>query len=161
MSNRLIDSIQIITSLAVVAGLGLVVYELRQSHSLARAEAAGQTRAVQSAEYTQMLGENFSETLAKACREPDALTPSEQIQMYAYVSLQLNTIARMIDNAEIANFGYDWRETIKGPLSRILATRTGRARYEIHSASFSEEYRTEFKKIAISLENINCENFYF
>lgn len=161
MSNRFIDWMQIITGLAVIAGLGLVVYELRQSHDLARADAVSQTRSMLTAQYAQILGENFSDTLAKACFEPDALTPSELLQMDAYVRLQLNAASQLRQHSEIA-FDYDWRSAVTGPLERVLATPVGRAHYDYIFSNFAagNEWLEYVEELEASGELRDCRDYF-
>ena len=132
MQNRtLFDWTQLAMSVAVVVGLILVVVELRQSHSIARQQAASSNYSDMLATQLTYLGEDFSVTLAKACARPGELTDDELLQMQAYRNVQLITIVRLKLNQEIAGFSYDWRRGADGPLKRWLYTPVARAQLEV------------------------------
>ena len=123
MHNKtLFDYVQLAMSVAVFAGLVLVVIELRQAHSIAQQQAAATTYSDLITTQQTYLGENFSTTLAKACRNVGELTDAELLQMRAYRNIQLITITRLRLNQEIAGFSYDWQEGADGPLARWLYT---------------------------------------
>ena len=60
---------QLITTIAVLIGLGFVIWELQQTRTLARAQLSSDGWAETSADKRVMLGENFADTFAKRCRE--------------------------------------------------------------------------------------------
>ena len=126
-STKLTDWIQLVTGLAVIIGLALVVYELRQSHTLAQQQAATATYSDLIAVQQTYLGEDFMTTFAKACTEPQNLTDRELLQMRAYRNIQLIVAARVKLNQETAGFDYDWRAAAEGPMQRWLYTPVGRA----------------------------------
>jgi len=76
-SDKLMAWVQIVTGLTVILGLGLVVWELQQSRSVARAELASAGADLVAQKYVADLGENPARTYAKACEDPQSLTNEE------------------------------------------------------------------------------------
>ena len=123
------DWIQIITGVAVLAGIVLVILELQQSHTLSRAESTVQTYSDFMGNQQSVLSENFSQTYAKACTNPLDLTDAELREMRAYADMQLITITRMRRLQEIAAYDYDWRVSATGSINRWIATPVGIAQF--------------------------------
>ncbi|MGK0223109.1 MAG: hypothetical protein ACI9ON_002352 [Limisphaerales bacterium] len=76
-SDKLIAWVQILTGLTVILGLGLVVWELQQSRSVARAELTSAGADLVAQKYLADLGENPARTYAKACEDPQSLSSEE------------------------------------------------------------------------------------
>ena len=77
-----------------MAGLILVVYELRLSRQIAQAQLTDQTF-INLFENTRLqMGENFDETLARSCFDPESLTDADLIAMNAHFALQIMAIRR-------------------------------------------------------------------
>ena len=129
MKSTAIDLIQILTGVAVLAGLVLVIIELRQSHSLSRAEVTAMTYSDFSANEQSQLSENFADTFVKACTDPLKLSDAEMHEMIAFGNLQLITMTRFRLLQEIAGYDYDWRVSSRGPVRRWLSTPVGVATY--------------------------------
>ena len=124
-TTTLTEWVQLITTIGVVIGLGLVVFELRQSHQLARTEATTATYSDLIAVQLETLGEDFATTFAKACTEPHNLTDAELLQMRAYRNVQLIVARRLQLHQD-----YDWKRGAEGPMRRWLYTPVGRAQVE-------------------------------
>ena len=129
--NRIFDWVQLITMIAIVAGLALVVIELRQSHTLAQQQATAETFSDLIAVQQTYLGEDFMATFAKACTNPTNLTDRELLEMRAYRNIQLIVAGRAKINQETAGFDYEWERAAEGPMLRWLYTPVGRA--QLHS----------------------------
>jgi hypothetical protein len=76
-SDKLVAWVQIATGLTVILGLALVVWELQQSRSVARAELTSAGADLVAQKYIADLGENPARTYAKACEDPQSLTSEE------------------------------------------------------------------------------------
>jgi len=98
--SSLIDYVQIATGLAVVAGLILVVYELRLSREIAQAQLMDNTYLSILDDARQRLGENFSDIEAKACLTPELLTDGEMAAMNNFYSSYLNRTSRLVRLSE-------------------------------------------------------------
>ncbi len=75
---------QIITNVAILFGLGLVVYELNQSKQLASAQFAIDNMARQTSIQLAMMGEDPREALAKAALHPADLNERDVVALDAY-----------------------------------------------------------------------------
>lgn len=131
-SRRLTAWIQILTSIAVLLGLILVVWELQQARNIAQAQLISDNYGVAAQIHTSLFGENASEVLAKSCSSPEDLTEGElQILMrvhLAYLNLALRNY--YIDTS--TNVTQDsWQDEARRNITGILACEPGRAMWEI------------------------------
>ena len=77
--QKLNDWLQLGAALGVIAGLGLVAYELRQQHQLVRAELASDTFSAFQDVGRSLQSEPVAAAYAKSIMAPDTLTPEEQV----------------------------------------------------------------------------------
>ena len=77
---------QIVTGAAVVLGLILVIVELRQMQAISRAQFSSDLLVGRMDREMVIVGENFAETLTKACLEPETLTPADMRALDSYYS---------------------------------------------------------------------------
>ena len=119
--------IQVVTAVAVLFGLGLVVWELQQVRTLTRAQLTSENVAINNEIYTSMLGEHAAQVVAKACLAPEELTLTESIVLNDYYLAHANLLARLAlisDRDEVYAPGY-WRENFYY-LNPILKSLYGR-----------------------------------
>ena len=76
-SQEIADWVQIATGIALLAGLGLVIWELQQSRELHRTGLFSDAFSLYAQQRVPIMGENPSEVLARACTKPDQLTDSD------------------------------------------------------------------------------------
>ena len=86
-SQKVADWVQIATGVALLVGLGLVVWELSQSRDVATAQLSsdGTDQYLQSA--VPRMGENPAAALAKACHDPQSLSDEELVVLDAYFTV--------------------------------------------------------------------------
>jgi len=128
-SERNTSWIQIVTGFAVVVGLVLVIWELQQVRTLARAQLTSDFFALTSNKQVAMMGENPSATLSKACSDPENLTIDEMMILDHYYVSQMDFITRMellTVRDGLYREGY-WRELAPGYLYVIFESAPGRA----------------------------------
>ena len=126
-SGKLSSWIQLATGIAVLIGLGLVIWELQQVKILARAQLTSDSAAINNSIHTAMLGEKAAATLAKACVNPEELTLHEAKILDSYYFANANLLARLAlhsDRDGIYPEGY-WKENMFY-LSPILESQYGR-----------------------------------
>ncbi len=128
-SQALTSWIQILTGFAVLAGLGLVVWELQQTRDLVRAQLANAGYLSGSDTQRTFMGETFASTYAKACFQPEDLTDAELMQMTRYHEHLLLEVRRSKAYAEIGTHEFDWRQLARRNISLWLSTKVGRAEY--------------------------------
>ena len=120
--------IQGITGIAVILGLGMVMYELKQTQDLTRHQLSSDGYVNRMDTLRVGMGESHAATLAKACFEPENLTNGEIYEMFAYYEILLFEIQRMRTYSDVGQEIVAWRPQAKGAIREILATQVGRAR---------------------------------
>ena len=119
--------IQATLTIAVLVGLGLVIWELQQVRTLARAQLTSDSVAINNSIYTSMFGEEAASIVAKACLHPEELTPSEAEILDNYYLANANLLARLAlhsDRDGIYPEGY-WQQNMFY-LNPILDSHYGR-----------------------------------
>jgi hypothetical protein len=121
-------TIQLLTLIAVIGGLVLVIWELRQVGTLARAQLSSDYVGEMNALHGSVSGETLAAALAKACEAPESLTLEESMVVTNYYYASLNLVARLHLLSErdgVYPTDY-WREQI-GFLNPIVGSSYGRA----------------------------------
>ncbi len=90
------DWIQLLSSLAIIAGIILVIVELRQAEQLARAQLTSDYVETMNGVHGSVLGEDLASALSKACLNPEELTLEETYILDSYYFTQANLVSRMI-----------------------------------------------------------------
>ena len=150
--------VQIVTAVAILFGLGLVVWELRQTKSLAHTVLIhGTIDALQQDKYA-LYGEELSEVLTTACFEPERMNRSQSFVLHAYFQVRMSMVQRYKTAATAGGFSTDWR-VFGGPHVReILAFPQGRAWLEDLAEpmrAFDPDY-TEFITASFGQRNRTC-----
>lgn len=113
---------QILTGIAVIAGLGLVIWELQLTRRVSYDMYALISTSDESADSSAMYGEQVAEVVAKACFEPSALSNAELFILDRYFS---NRIARVFQMLWQSNFledpTWNWRQTASIWVKTILS----------------------------------------
>ena len=122
---KLIDVAQFLAAVAVFVGLGLVVYELRQTQTLARASIMASYWDQVLENHRSKLGENPALVLAKQCTPLSELTPSEREVLDAAFGIQLSMVERTRLIEEIVQDGVPWEEFAYHHLRVALSTPMG------------------------------------
>ena len=158
-SQRVFNSIQIITGVAVVAGLGLVIWELQQTRQVARAQLTSDSFAAGLQISTAMFGEKAAAAEAKACSEPDALTDEELLILFNYYlsKFSVNRRLKVIEERSGLYEG-DWLRFAEGAFRQIFDTPVGRAWWK--QALVEEEYRELGDRILSQLGEPACRAAY-
>ena len=94
-SQRLNLLIQIATSIALLAGLGLIVWELRQARAFMEFELVDRTFAEGLETWRVNLGENPMAVYAKAC-QGEELSQEDHMILANYFRIQMNLVLRNI-----------------------------------------------------------------
>ncbi|NKC01287.1 MAG: hypothetical protein GKR90_22700 [Pseudomonadales bacterium] len=123
---------QLLTLVSVFVGVGLVVYELRQTQELARAQLTSEAFMLEAQNSSSLAGENPSAALAKSCLDPQGLTVTEKLQLiglYSQAMVSLRRIKLISEVSDVYPDGY-WRQVGTGYLLPILGVKAGRAWWE-------------------------------
>ena len=127
-SQTVSNWIQVVTGIAVLIGLGLVVWELQQSRDATLSQLSSDYWNFASQERSAIFGENAANVLAKACNEPTELTESDLVileQYYEGFIMRIDRMMRLRDRGDF--YGRDqWREAIP-TLDMLFVSQPGRA----------------------------------
>ena len=118
--------IQIITATAVVIGLGLVIWELQQTKSLAVTQIVHGDFDNYTQNLTSIYGEDLNRVLATACFEPNKLDQAGGFVLDAYFDRQLLYIQRVRVQVNEAGFDSPWRTIARTRTQEILSFPQGR-----------------------------------
>lgn len=149
--------IQIATVVAVVVGLGLVIWELQQVKTLARAQLTSDSIAMNNDIRTAILGEQASHVIAKACLHPESLQPSETVVLHHFYLAQANLLARLAihtDRDGVYPAGY-WQEQT-WYLNPILDSEYGRNWFLRLDAGWPPGFLDEVRKLIRNLGPATC-----
>ena len=124
--------VQLITAGAVLAGIYLVMVELRQGREISTVEMIHQRFITEIEHDSKIYGENISDTLAKACKDTQKLTGSEQIQLHYYFSNRMRQVLIAYSGAEFGSFQQgigvvqDWKFISLPYLNDVLSYPAGK-----------------------------------
>jgi len=93
-SHKISNWVQVITGAALLAGIGLVVWELRQNRDAFQSQLTSDGYHNISQRNIALLGERPADVLAKACDSPESLTKSELRILEAFYVDNLNSLRR-------------------------------------------------------------------
>ena len=113
-SGKLGIFIQAAMAASIIVGLALVILELRQVQTLARAQLTSDAVATNNSIHTAMLGESAAEVVEKACLKPESLTLRDSVILDAYYFANANILARLAlhtDRDGVYPEGY-WQENM-------------------------------------------------
>ena len=125
------DYFQIISNVAVIAGLAVLVYEVQESNTRAVASGVLEVSKTWSNRQLALMGDNPSAALAKAMSDPVNLTPEEAVIVEAYHS---HVLAEFWQQAAIANLHLNldvWVDESVIGVHKYLGYPLGRAWWDV------------------------------
>ena len=156
------DWLQIVTSLVVIAGLGLVIRELEQTRELTQAQLTSEGWARLSERNMAIVGEDGAAVLAKACDQPEALTSSEVRVMQAITDDRINDIRRIfalsVDSGLYTDYGTDWTRFSERTFERVFATEFGRRWWNLNRHRWAPQVVELGNRYLEKLGEPSCNN---
>ena len=146
--------VQLITAAAVLAGIYLVMVELRQGREISTVEMIHQRFISEIELDSKIYGENISDTLAKACANTQALTGSEQTQMQYYFQNRMRLVWIAYSGAEFGSFQdgigsvQDWQFLSLTYVNDILSYPVGKRWLETNPFWGNEEFAEANEAVA-------------
>lgn len=134
MSRVLEATVQIITCVALVIGLMLVIWELRENREATRSLLTSEAMAFYSSLNTAVMGEETADVLAKACERPDELTASDYYVLDNYYAEILNRYRRIEMLQRRGSYSDDIPADAEKGISYLLESTPGRAYLELIAA---------------------------
>ena len=107
-SDRLNRWLQLITSVGLLVGIGLVIVQIQQASNLARAQLRSDIELADQQQELAMLGENPAEAWAKSILAPHSLSPAEVKIMDSWLYSHLSFWRRLeiLEQEGILESGY-------------------------------------------------------
>ena len=137
--------VQLVTALAVLAGIYLVMVELRQGREISTLEMVHKLSVTEIEHDSKIYGETLAETLTNACLNEDALTELDKTRLYYYFENRMRQIWIAYSSAEFGSFqqgiGYvdQWKFISLGYISEVLSYESGKEWLRTHPFYSNEE----------------------
>ncbi len=117
---------QIISNVAIIFGLGLVVYELNQSKQLAWAQFSQEAIQRNTSIQIAMMGEDPREALAKAALHPADLNERDVVALDAYYESIVMGWVGLWFRSRVADLDAPWRANVADSVQRNFSSEPGR-----------------------------------
>jgi hypothetical protein len=139
---------QIISNVAIIFGLGLVVYELNQSKQLASGQFVSDNFARETSIWLAMMGEDPREALAKAALHPADLNERDVVALDAYYeSIVIGWFSLRL-SSQSAGFDVPWQFRVTQSVQTTFSTEPARRWLRAWAAGMNDNsYGTEFSEI--------------
>jgi len=148
--------VQIATSVAIILGLGLVIYELRLTRQIAFTEMTQEAMTEMSMRQTAMYGEEAAETLARACLTPDELSNADKVILEAVFTSQMQFALRLKLLEDVGGFNTVWNTQLRGIVNIITGYPQGERWMELGSQLWDAEFSTVVAEELQSPPELTC-----
>jgi hypothetical protein len=125
-SSRFQNWFQIVSNVAIVIGLGLVVYELNQSKLVANGQMIDEHASRMSNRWHVMMGEDPRKALAKAALDPAELNEMDAVTLDAYYSDVVSGWANLYFTSGLLGVDRRWRQTVPLEARMVFSSTPGR-----------------------------------
>ena len=127
-TEKLSHWVQIVSGIALVAGLALVLIEMRQTKQLVRTQLIAESEALGLSRNLTLLGENPARALAKTCDSDSEMSREEALVLNHLYYSHLYTVFRAYEVDTRGGFEDEyWKAIGEARLREIFATPHGRA----------------------------------
>ena len=127
-TEKLSHWVQIVSGIALVAGLALVIIEMRQTKQLVRTQLIAESEALGLSRNLTLLGENPAKALAKTCDPNSEMSREEALVLNHLYYSHLYTVFRAYEVNTRGGFEDEyWKDIGEARLREIFATPHGRA----------------------------------
>jgi hypothetical protein len=120
------DWLQMVSNLAIIAGLIIVIYELNQSRNLAYGQILASSYATINTRMVTQMGENPQLALEKAVLNPESLTSQDAVVLDAHYNSIISSWYDVIRMMEATGIDRDWQGTIANSARETFSTDPGR-----------------------------------
>ena len=134
MKTAIFDWVQLIAGVAILVGLALVIFELKQSQDLAKLQLISSGFEMRSNQRIAIMGEEAAHVIQKSCEAPNNLTKAELQILDAYHLELINRIRIDYRYSEVSDI-YSEEDWSRGYLNfyQILGTFPGRVWWQEQS----------------------------
>ena len=152
---------QIISNVAIIVGLGLVIYELNQSKQFVRAEFANEHMSRITNRNIAKMGEDPREALAKAALRPSDLNEVDAVALDAFYSDVVNGWGVLRFGSETIGADLAWRAAVADEARLVFTTDPGRRWLNAWAEELAEPLgMTAFAQLALEAVRDKSVNHY-
>ena len=107
-----LSPLQLLTNLAVVAGILVLIFELNQTRELAQVQTVDNAYLAAMSRNLALLGETPQESIAKAIFKPSEITEEDVVVLTQYYTAIVVSWRRLKDDRAIGYFGGGWEDVV-------------------------------------------------
>jgi hypothetical protein len=159
--EKLSHWVQILSGIALVAGIFLVLEEMNQTKQLARTQLAADSSALGLSRHLTFLGEDPMSTMAKACDNGSRLSKKDALVLSNIFKAYLATVGRAYRVSALGGFDDEqWKEVAMYNIPSVFSTQHGRDwwRHVTHTKKWLNTPIREFgDKLLAGLGPPNCD----
>jgi hypothetical protein len=160
-SSRFQNWFQIISNIAIIIGLGLVIYELNQSKQFVRAQLANEHMSRMTDRNLASMGDDPREALAKAALRPSALNEVDAVTLDALYSDVVNGWGVLRFSSETIGADLAWRSAVSGEARLYFSSDPGRRWLNAWTEEIAEKLgMTVFAQLALEAVRDESVNHY-
>jgi hypothetical protein len=148
--------IHFITNLAVLIGVLLVAYELRQNTITSRIQNTTESFGALIDFSNAFLGEEPGVILSKACLDNDNLTPEDKVVLAAMFRSRMLLTGRNTQIERIGNFGRNTENNIRTAFAALFNYQYFREQYLKQKEDMPEHYVVIADDILSNFEPLDC-----
>jgi len=155
------DWFQIVSNVAIIIGLGLVIYELNQSKQLAKAQFTIDNVARMTGIQLAVMSEDPREALAKAALHPADLDERDVVALDAYYEATLLNWMGLRRVSQHVGADTAWRESVAGSVRTSFSSEPGRRWLRAWAADADDPFgRNDVAEIAEETLQVDSGNGY-
>jgi hypothetical protein len=151
---------QIVSNIAIIVGLGLVIYALNQSKQIAYVQMVDDTFSRMTSRNLTMMGEDPRDALAKAALRPADLTEKDVVTLDAFYWEVVVGWLNYKRTSEISGIDRGWRNAIAEEARRVFTTEPGRRWLRAWSAAPDARLRKGVSEFALQAVNERRDSHY-
>lgn len=130
----------LVANVAILAGLGLVAFELNQNSKLARSALVNEGAALENQIWSPLMGELPGEIIARAVECPERMTYADYMAMDAYLYTNMNDVFREYELAQEGLFTeQEWKTEVDDYAHWFLGDKFGSIWWEEEGKFFFPE----------------------
>ena len=136
-SDNASNWLTLVANIAILMGLGLVAYELNQNSQLARTSLIHEGNALENQVWSNLLGEEPVDVIAKAVECPEFMTYADFMAMDAFLFTSMNMVYREYELSKEGLFSdEEWRQEASDYSRWYLGNEFGAAWWDIEGRGF-------------------------
>ena len=152
---------QFVSMVAVMVGLILVIWELRQAREIVAAQIGADAFILMSQQSAAVMGEDAAKAIAKACDHPESLTTEEMVVLSSYYAQLIQRIRRtfIIDRrSDILEGDGGWQQWAALNFSAVFSTSFGR--WWWNTTAWEPEIKGVGDEILRGMGPPDCEGYF-